>query len=79
MIEAIPIKGRFRDWDEEELEQLYYRQKRVLKSFGALGPDDLGLPVIDDLPLWALVEFQDNVIRFEMQCNPELAGEITQH
>lgn len=73
------ITGRFRHLDVKTLEALRFKYKSLLKSWGAVGPEELGSALIDknkEFPLWAEVEFLDNVIQFEFECNPFLPGEI---
>lgn len=68
------ISGRFKHLDKLTLEQMRVDLKRLLKTWGALGPDELGgiIPISNSLPLWMEVEFLDDVVQFELECNPYL-------
>lgn len=60
------IAGRFMHLDEGTLKMMILEMKAVLRSMGAVGPDELGVPVSRNLPLWMEAEFLDNVINIEM-------------
>lgn len=70
------ITGRFKELDEKTLCRIRIELKMLLNSWGAVGPDDLGAPTDGGLPLWAEVEFLDNIVQFELECNPFLHSEI---
>lgn len=71
------IEGRFKHLKESILKQMQMELKFLLKSWGAVGPEELGIPAEQGgLPLWAEVEFLDNIVQFEMECNPFLHAEL---
>lgn len=70
------ITGRFKEMDERILEKMRLEMKCLLKSWGAVGPDEMGHLTEERLPLWAEVEFLDNIIQFELECNPFLHSEM---
>lgn len=70
------IDGRFRHLDEATLKMMRLEFKCLIKSWGGVGPDELGVPVDNGLPLWAEVEFLDNVVQFELESNPFLYSEL---
>lgn len=68
------LTGRFKDLDEKVLEKMSLEMKCLLKSWGAVGPV-IGHFGDERLPLWAEVEFLDNIIQFELAHNPFLLAE----
>jgi len=70
------ITGRFKNLDEPTLKMMRLEMTMLLKSWGAKGPHEVGFEVQDGFPLWAEVEFLDNIIQFELECNPYLRSEL---
>ena len=69
------IMGRFREIDEKTLQKMCLEMKCLLKSWGAMGPV-INYCGDDKLPLWAEVEFLDNIVQFELENNPFLHNEL---
>lgn len=65
-MEYLELTGRFRNTDSATLELMRLTFKALLRSWGAVSSDDLGIGDNGKLPLWAEVEFLDNIVRFEM-------------
>lgn len=70
------MTGRYMHLDKPALEMMRMEFKKLLEEWGASEMDDHEIFVEDDMPLWAEVEFLDNIIQFELECNPYLYGEI---
>lgn len=74
------FEGRFKHLDRVTLEHMRLQLKCLLKSWGAKGPEDFGDALLTQpeggLPLWMEVEFLDNIVQFEMECNPFLRMEV---
>ena len=71
------FSGRFQNLDEATLQMMRLELKTLLKSWGAVGPGELGAPVDGgNIPLWMEVEFLDNIVQFELDMNPYLYGEL---
>ena len=71
------ITGRFKHLSENQLKEIKTHLKMILKKWGGIGPDELGRDILSgELPLWVEVEFLDNVVRFEIECNPFLKAEL---
>lgn len=68
------ISGRFKHFDKPKLEMMKFCMIAIIRSWGGI-PHDMRIIHEDDLPLWAEVEFLDNIIQFEMENNPYLAVE----
>ena len=69
------MTGRFQHLDKSTLETMRLELKMLLKSWGAVGPVVGQFEGSPELPLWMEVEFLDNIVKFEMECNPFLQGE----
>lgn len=70
------ITGKFRHLDENLLARMKFELKCLLKSWGMVGPEDFGEPSHEKFPLWAEVEFLDNIVQFEIQCNPSIIRQM---
>lgn len=60
------MKNKYCSLTEEALCELYDEQRRILRSLGAIGFDELAIPVIHNAPLWKMVEELDDMIRQEV-------------
>ncbi len=70
------ITGRFMNFDETTLRQIRSDLKAILKKWGAMGPEDFPDIPVEPMPLWAEVEFLDNIVQFELENNPFLHSEL---
>jgi hypothetical protein len=70
------ISGRFRHLDEATLRQMRLELKCLLSSWGSVSGSFPHADPADPMPLWVEVEFLDNIVQFEMECNPFLKTEI---
>lgn len=70
------ISGRFKHLDDILLTKMKLNLKCLLKSWGAASQEDMGIQMDAGLPLWAEVEFLDNVVQFELTANPFLHSEV---
>jgi hypothetical protein len=66
------ITGRFRKLEERKLEEMRVRLEKLLASWGAVTIDEMGISSDGEYPLWMEVEFLDNIVQYEMDCNPFL-------
>lgn len=74
--EVREFTGRFKELGSDVLERMRNQLKSLLKSWGAVGPEETGIPVNGGMPLWMEVEFLDNIVQFEIECNPFLRSEL---
>ena len=67
------ITGRFKELSEDELISMRESLVGLIDMCGGVSG---GTGNTDILPLWAEVEFLDNVVKFEMERNPYLVNGI---
>lgn len=67
------ITGRYTHLDMSALERRKLRCVNILKSLGSATSVDIAML---GLPLWAEVEFLENIVEFEFQCNPFIKAEM---
>ena len=67
------ITGRYSHLEMASLERKKLKYVNLLKSLGSATSVDIAML---GLPLWAEVEFLENIVEFEFQCNPYLRAEM---